>query len=82
VQAIEIGFPPGTDTALIHTNPQTGLEGKFSIEFVAAATVLDGKVGIDTFTDVMVQRPELRALLQKVRRYRIEDSKMHRAQVG
>ena len=82
VQAIEIGFPPGTDTALIHTNPQTGLEGKFSIEYVAAATVLDGKVGIDTFTDVMVQRPEVRALLAKVRRYRIEDSKMYSGAVG
>ena len=51
VQAIEIGFPPGTDTPLIHTNPQTGLEAKFSIEYSAAATVLDGKVGIDTYTD-------------------------------
>lgn len=82
VQAIEIGFPPGTDTALIHTNPQTGLEGKFSIEYVAAATVLDGKVGIDTFADTMVQRPEARALLKKVRRYRIEESKMYSGAVG
>lgn len=82
VTAIEIGFPPGTDTALIHTNPQTGLAGKFSIEYVAAATVLDGKVGIDTFTDVMVNRPDVRALLQKVRRYRIEDDKMYSGAVG
>lgn len=82
VQAIEIGFPPGTDTALIHTNPQTGLEAKFSIEYVAAATVLDGKVGIDSFTDVMVQRPAARSLLKKVQRYRIEDSKMYSGAVG
>ncbi len=34
VQAIEIGFPPGTDTPLIHMNPQTGLEAKFSIEYL------------------------------------------------
>ncbi len=82
VQAIEVGFPPGSDTALIHTNPQTGLEGKFSIEYVAAATILDGKVGIDTFTDVMVQRPEVRALMKKTRRYRIEDGKMYSGAVG
>jgi 2-methylcitrate dehydratase PrpD len=82
VQAIEIGFPPGSDTALIHTNPQTGLEGKFSIEYVAAATVLDGKVGIDTFSDVMVQRPEVRALMKNTRRYRIEDSRMYSGAVG
>jgi 2-methylcitrate dehydratase PrpD len=82
VEAVEIGFPPGTDTALIHTNPQTGLEGKFSIEYVAAATLLDGKVGIDTFSDVMVQRPEARALMKKVRRYRIEDNKMYSGATG
>ena len=82
VQAIEIGFPPGTDTALIHTNPQTGLEGKFSIEYVAAATILDGKVGIDTFTDVMVQRPQVRALMKNTRRYRIEDSRMYSGAIG
>ena len=82
VQAIEIGFPPGTDTPLIHTNPQTGLEAKFSIEYSAAATVLDGKVGIDTYTDVMVNRPEARAMLKKVRRYRIEDTKMYSGAVG
>jgi 2-methylcitrate dehydratase PrpD len=82
VQAIEIGFPPGSDTALIHNNPQTGLEGKFSIEYVAAATVLDGKVGIDTFSDVMVQRPEVRAMMKKVRRYRVEDNKMYSGAIG
>jgi len=82
VQAIEIGFPPGTDTALIHTDPQTGLEGKFSIEYVAAATVLDGKVGIDTFSDDMVQRPAVRALLKKVRRYRIDDGRMYSVAAG
>lgn len=82
VQAIEIGFPPGTDTPLIHTNPRTGLEAKFSIEYSAAATVLDGKVGIDTYTDAMVNRPEARAMLAKVRRYRIDDPKMYSGAVG
>jgi 2-methylcitrate dehydratase PrpD len=82
VQAVEIGFPPGSDTALIHTNPKTGLEGKFSIEYVATAVLLDGKVGIDTFTDVMVNRPEVRALMPKVKRYRIPDTKMYTGAVG
>jgi 2-methylcitrate dehydratase PrpD len=72
VLAVEIGFPPGSDTALVHRNPQTGLEGKFSIEYVASATLLDRKVGIDTFTDVMVQRPEIRDLMKKVKRYRVD----------
>jgi 2-methylcitrate dehydratase PrpD len=74
VTAIEIGFPPGADAALVSTNPTTGLEGKFSIEYVAAATVLDGRLTLETFTDAMVQRPAARAMMAKARRYRIEDA--------
>jgi len=73
VTAIEIGFPPGSDTALVSHNPVTGLEGKFSIEYVAAATVLDGNLTLETFTDPMVQRASVRAFMAKPRRYRIED---------
>lgn len=82
VTAIEIGFPPGSDTALVSTDPQTGLEGKFSIEYVAAATVLDGKLTLETFTDAMVQRPAVRALMAKTRRYRIEDKGTFSGVVG
>lgn len=82
VDAVEIGFLPGSDTALVSENPQTGLEGKFSIEYVAAATLLDGKLTLETFTDPMVQRPQIRALMPKIRRYRIEDSKVYSGVVG
>ncbi len=72
VDAVEIGFLPGSDTALVSENPQTGLEGKFSIEYNAAAVLLDGKLTLETFTDPMVQRPDVRRLMAKVKRYRIE----------
>lgn len=77
IESIAVGFLPGTDTPLIHTNPQTGLEGKFSVEYALAAVALDRKVNLETFTDVMVQRPPIRELIAKVRRYRIEDSKVY-----
>jgi len=82
VTAVEIGFPPGSDTALVSTNPTTGLEGKFSIEYVAAALVLDGKLTLETFTDPMVQRPEVRAIMARCRRYRIEDKGVFSGVVG
>ena len=82
VTAIEVGFPPGADTALVSFNPTTGLEGKFSIEYVAAATVLDGKLTLETFTDAMVQRPAVRAMMAKARRYRIEDKGTYSGVVG
>ena len=77
IQEIAVGFLPGTDEPLISTNPQTGLEGKFSVEYALAAAALDGALTLDTFTDAMVQRSPARALIAKVRRYRIEDRKVY-----
>jgi len=51
---------------LIHKRPRLGLEGKFSMEYSVAAALLDGKLGLMTFTDEAVQRPEAQALLRKV----------------
>jgi aconitate decarboxylase len=46
--------------------PETGLSGKFSFQYVLAAALLDGKVGIATFTDATLRRPDLQALLPKI----------------
>jgi aconitate decarboxylase len=46
--------------------PQTGLEGKFSFQYTVAAALLDGRIGMETFTDAQVRRPEIAALLAKV----------------
>lgn len=69
VQEIAVGFMPEADKALVHFDPKTGLEGKFSIEYCAAAAVIDGRVALATFTDEAVARTEVRALMQKVRRF-------------
>ena len=47
--------------------PQSGLDGKFSAEYCAAAALLDGQVGIDSFTDARRFAPDLEFLLGKVR---------------
>ena len=46
--------------------PETGLSGKFSFQYVLAAALLDGKVGIGTFTDATLRRPDLQALLPRI----------------
>lgn len=71
VTKVRIGFLPGADTPLIHFNPKTGLEGKFSMEYNAAAALLDGKLVMESFTDAMVMRPEIRAMILKVQRFRL-----------
>ena len=82
IRQIAIGFLPGGDTALVSRDPQTGLEGKFSIEYVTAAVFIDGALTLETFTDAMVRRPELRAFMKKVRRYRIPDDRVYSGIAG
>src|SRR3546814_8134123 len=71
VEEVAIGFAPGSDRALIKSDPQTGLEAKFSIEYAAAATILDGTLTLDRFTDQAVNPPAVRALMKRVRRYQV-----------
>lgn len=51
---------------LIHHQPQTGLAGKFSMEYCLAAALLHGKVGLPQFADASVQDPRAQDLLQRV----------------
>ena len=46
--------------------PQTGLEGKFSMEFAMAASVIARRASLAEFTDNFVRRPDVQALMQKV----------------
>ena len=47
-------------------DPRSGLEGKFSFQYVTAAALLDGRIGIDTFTDERRFRADLVELLPKI----------------
>ncbi|TWP34945.1 MmgE/PrpD family protein [Leekyejoonella antrihumi] len=66
VQRIVVRTPDCTVTPLVHHRPQTGLEGKFSLEYAVAAALLDDYCGFATFTDDAVQRPEARRLIPMV----------------
>ncbi|WP_094852276.1 MmgE/PrpD family protein [Bordetella genomosp. 10] len=50
---------------LIHDRPRTGLEAKFSMQYAMAAAVLDGHVGLSSFTDDAVSRSEIQALIAR-----------------
>jgi 2-methylcitrate dehydratase PrpD len=49
VDRVVIDVDAITPTVLIHDRPTSGLEAKFSMPYCAAAAVVDGRVGIDTF---------------------------------
>jgi 2-methylcitrate dehydratase PrpD len=66
VERIVVRTPKGTVAPLIHHRPDTGLQGKFSIEYAAATALLDDYSGFSSFTDEAVQRPEARRLVDLV----------------
>jgi 2-methylcitrate dehydratase PrpD len=47
--------------------PPSGLAGKFSLQYVAAVALLDGRVGLESFTDARRYSADLEALLERVR---------------
>ena len=47
--------------------PRSGLDGKFSVEYCAAAALLDGRVGIGTFTDARRFSPDMEEMLGRIR---------------
>ena len=46
--------------------PKTGLQGKFSLNYVTASALLDKQLTIRTFQDDAVDRPGIRAILDKI----------------
>lgn len=66
VAAVEVTLEPAGLGPLIHHRPRTGLQGKFSLEYVMAAALLDGKLTLRTFTDPEVLRGEAQDLLARV----------------
>ncbi len=66
VRRIVVRTPAATVTPLIHHWPETGLQGKFSLEYGLAAALLDGYPGFGSFTDAAVRRPAARRLVARV----------------
>ncbi|WP_422124330.1 MmgE/PrpD family protein [Planococcus sp. X10-3] len=63
---IEVITPSGGLNALIYDRPITGLQGKFSMEYVVAASLLDQKLNLKTFEDHNVNRKEIIQIEEKI----------------
>ena len=46
--------------------PETGLDGKFSVQYTTAVALLDGEITVDTFNNERRFAPDVVALLPKV----------------
>jgi 2-methylcitrate dehydratase PrpD len=66
IRTLQVRTNAGVYNTLLHHNPQTGLQGKFSMEFCLAKIVLDGTAGLADFTDDVVQRRDIRAMMARI----------------
>jgi 2-methylcitrate dehydratase PrpD len=66
VESIVVALPELLMDSLPFHSPRTGLEGKYSLEYDVVAVALDGRAGIDQYTDAAVGRPEAQALMGRV----------------
>jgi 2-methylcitrate dehydratase PrpD len=66
VVAVECLVGRPTIEVLIHSRPQTGLEGKFSMQYCLAAALLDKRIGLLSFSDEKVRRPAAQQLFERV----------------
>jgi 2-methylcitrate dehydratase PrpD len=69
VEKVEVGANHNMTAALLHHDPQTGLQAKFSMEFCMAILLLERKAGLGQFTDAVVQRKDVQGMIGRVRYY-------------
>ncbi|MFM0552977.1 MmgE/PrpD family protein [Paraburkholderia sediminicola] len=67
IETIECVSHPLAKKVLQHSRPNTGLEGKFSMEYSLAAAAVDGMLTLAHYEDASVQREDVRRLIPRVR---------------
>jgi len=66
VKRVRVGTNRHMPNALIHHRPTDELQAKFSMEFCMAILLLDRKAGLAEFTDEVVNRRDVRQMIEKV----------------
>ena len=66
VAKLEVDVHPDLLCTVRFHKPTQGFRGKFSIDYVLAAMLLDGRVDLDSFSDAYCNAPRMRASLDKV----------------
>src|ERR1700686_4798397 len=69
VEKVDVGANHNMTTTLLHHNPETGLEAKFSMEFCIAVLLLERKASLAQFSDKVVQRPDVKEMIRKINFY-------------
>jgi 2-methylcitrate dehydratase PrpD len=66
VKKVSVGVNRQNVNALIHNRPTNELQAKFSMQFCMAILLLRRKAGLAEFTDDVVNRPDVKAMIEKI----------------
>lgn len=66
VERVRVGTNSNMPNALIHHRPHDELQAKFSMEFCMAILLLEGRAGLAEFTDATTQRPDVKAMIERI----------------
>jgi 2-methylcitrate dehydratase PrpD len=66
VEKLDVGANHAMTTTLLHHDPKTGLEAKFSMEFCMAILLVERKAGLSQFSDEVVHRADVQAMMRKI----------------
>jgi 2-methylcitrate dehydratase PrpD len=66
VVRVRVGTNHNMPNALIHHRPTNELQAKFSMEFCMAILLLEGRAGLNEFTDEVVLRPDVQKMIGKI----------------
>jgi len=69
VEKVDVGANHNMTTTLLHHQPRTGLEAKFSMEFCLAILLLGHKPGLDQFSDKVVQSRDVQEMIRRINFY-------------
>jgi 2-methylcitrate dehydratase PrpD len=67
VEQLEVDVHPDLLNTVRFHKPTQGFRGKFSIDYVLAAMLLDARVGLESFSDEYCNSPGMKASIAKVR---------------
>ncbi|MDP3418008.1 MmgE/PrpD family protein [Falsiroseomonas sp.] len=74
IARIETALPAVLAGNLVHENPRSGMEARFSMQYCLAAAALQGQVALADFEGEAIHRPDIRALMPRITMLALPDA--------
>jgi 2-methylcitrate dehydratase PrpD len=66
IERVDVDVVQHTFDRIVFRVPQTGIQGKFCMPYLVARAIIDGKIGLDIFTESAVRDPNVLTLAERV----------------